>query len=135
MKAIKMFLAALAALVCFPALAADSTATAGTKAGLSVWLLYAVPDVVPLTLGCVRTFINPTKIDGWIMKPLADFSVAFDGDTCPSWTASSGTVVNFVDLDEESGGQVTATAGAYIYAYDMSRFRQAVQDHLQQTRW
>ena len=138
MKAIKLFLAALAALACFPALAADSTTAVPTKAGLSVWLLYNAPSVAPNALGCVRTFINPTKIDGWIMKPMADFSYTLDGNTCPSWVtsvSSDSTVINFVDLHEESGGQVTMTAGAYIYAYDMSRFRLAVQDNLQKTRW
>lgn len=138
MNAIKLFVAALAALVCFPALAAD--APIRTTAGLSVFLLHNVNTVAGTssTLGCTRTFINPTKIEVFRLAPISSFvpALVFDTATCPSWasagSAGTGYVVNLRQLYDDTGGPVTATAGAYIFT---GNFRRTLRERLENTRW
>lgn len=134
MNAIKLFLAALAALVCFPALAADSTPRAGLG---GLFLLYN-SNIAPNALGCVGTFINPTAVQAWRAKPVADFSPAltFDGDACPP-QALRGLIINFDSLDGESASaQVTATAGAYLYyGGNQAHFRQSLHNAMERSKW
>ena len=131
MKAIKLFLAALAALACFPAYADGTntvdTATADTAtsvaAGLPVLILY--PSSTSGVLACRRSRINPSALEHWKAMPVEKFTpaLAFDS-SCPDSAAESGMVFNFHPLHGEKSGVVSATAeGAVLYIGSHAQFR------------
>lgn len=135
MNAIKMFLAALAALVCFPAYADGTntvdTATADTATsvtpGLPVLILH--PSSTSGVLACRRSRINPSALEHWKAQPVEKFTpaLAFDA-SCPSDTEEKGMVFNFHPLHGEKSGVVSATAeGAVLYIGSHVQFRQDIR--------
>ena len=138
MNAIKLFLAAFAALVCFPASAADSTTTTSqasttttSQAGIRIFSLHDAPEVAPNALSCRRAVLNPAAIEMFTGKGLGRFTpaVILDSDTCGS--SSSGLVIRFYGVHEDPPDQITAGEGAYIFPGNLPTFQQALYNDLQ----
>ena len=131
MRTILLALAAFAALVSFPASAADS-ATTTPLAGLRLFSLHDAPDVAPNALSCRRAIFNPASMQMFAAQGVVRFSpaVVLDGDTCKVGTAT-GLVINFYGLHEDPPDQITAGEGAYIFMGNLAAFQQAIYHSLQ----
>ena len=131
MNAIKLFLAAFAALVCFPASAADSTTTT-PLAGIRLFSLHDAPDVAPGALSCRRAVVNPAAIEMFTGQGIQRFTPAavLDGDTCKS-AATTGLVIRFYGVNEDPPDQMTVGEGAYIFLGNLPTFQQALYNDLQ----
>ena len=129
MNAIKLFLAALVALVSFPALATDPPAV---TAGVGGWI------IMPKDGGgysCRRTVINPAAVEQWKALRVEKIAPTIQpDDSCPTNTLQ-GHIIAFYGLGEGYAEEVTIGDGIFLYPDGMAAFRRDLHTSMEATKW